>query len=91
MDERDLADDPLEQLRRWLDEPRAAVAQPDAMTLATATPDGRPSARVVLLREGRIAFDGPAEVALTAESLEPVYGAPVVVTRSAGYFHVRLA
>jgi iron complex transport system ATP-binding protein len=48
-------------------------------------------ARVVLLRAGRIAFDGPAAAALTPESLEAVYGAPVVVTRSAGYFHVRLA
>jgi iron complex transport system ATP-binding protein len=47
--------------------------------------------RVVLLRAGRIAFDGPAVSALTADSLEPVFGAPVVVTRSAGYFHVRLA
>lgn len=47
--------------------------------------------RVVLLRGGRLAFDGPVEAALTAESLEAVYGAPVVVTRSAGYFHVRLA
>ena len=50
MDERDLADEPLEQLQAWLDDARTAVAQPHAMTLATATPDGRPSARVVLLR-----------------------------------------
>jgi iron complex transport system ATP-binding protein len=47
--------------------------------------------RVVLLRAGRIAFDGPADEALTAESLESVYGAPVVVSRSGGYFHVRIA
>ena len=40
----------MEQLRTWLDDAREAVAQPDAMTLATAGPDGRPSARVVLLR-----------------------------------------
>jgi pyridoxamine 5'-phosphate oxidase len=50
VDERHLADDPLEQLRTWLDDAREAVSQPDAMTLATAGPDGRPSARVVLLR-----------------------------------------
>jgi pyridoxamine 5'-phosphate oxidase len=50
MDERDLANDPLEQLRAWLSDAREAVAQPDAMVLATATPEGRPSARVVLLR-----------------------------------------
>jgi iron complex transport system ATP-binding protein len=47
--------------------------------------------RVVLLRDGRIAFDGTADAALTAEQLESVFGAPVVVSRSAGYFHVRLA
>ena len=47
--------------------------------------------RVILLREGRIAFDGPPKVALSAEHLGPVFGAPVVVTFSAGYFHVRLA
>jgi iron complex transport system ATP-binding protein len=47
--------------------------------------------RVVLLRHGRIAFDGPPAAALSAERLEHVFGAPVVVTRSAGYFHVRLA
>jgi pyridoxamine 5'-phosphate oxidase len=42
--------DPLELVRAWLDEARTRVPEPDAMTLATATPDGRPSARVVLLR-----------------------------------------
>lgn len=43
-------DDPIGVLQAWLDEARAAVSAPDAMTLATATPDGKPSARVVLLR-----------------------------------------
>jgi iron complex transport system ATP-binding protein len=46
--------------------------------------------RVVLLHMGRIAFDGPPADALSAGRLEQVFGAPVVVTRSAGYFHVRL-
>jgi pyridoxamine 5'-phosphate oxidase len=42
---------PLQQLAAWLDEARAAgVAQPDAMTLATASANGSPSARIVLLR-----------------------------------------
>jgi pyridoxamine 5'-phosphate oxidase len=50
MDEHDLADDPFDQLSTWLDDAREAVRQPDAMTLATASPQGRPSARVVLLR-----------------------------------------
>jgi pyridoxamine 5'-phosphate oxidase len=43
-------DDPVQLLRTWLDEGRALVPHQDSMTLATATPDGRPSARVVLLR-----------------------------------------
>jgi pyridoxamine 5'-phosphate oxidase len=43
-------DDPVQLLATWLDEGRASVPHQDSMTLATATPDGRPSARVVLLR-----------------------------------------
>jgi pyridoxamine 5'-phosphate oxidase len=44
-------EDPIATLRAWLDEARAAgEPEPDAMTLATATADGRPSARMVLLR-----------------------------------------
>ena len=50
MDEQPLADDPLEQLRAWLDDAHEAVTRPDAMTLATADANGRPSARIVLLR-----------------------------------------
>jgi pyridoxamine 5'-phosphate oxidase len=45
-----VVDDPIALVRSWLDEARDVVAEPHAMTLATATPDGRPSARVVLLR-----------------------------------------
>ncbi len=45
-----LGDDPIEQLRAWLHEAWALTDEPQAMTLATATPDGKPSARVVLLR-----------------------------------------
>lgn len=47
--------------------------------------------RIVLLRAGRIAFDGAAAEALTPSRLEFVFGAPVEVTSNAGYFHVRLA
>ena len=50
MDEDGLAADPLTQLAAWLEDARAACPQPDAMTLATADADGRPSARQVLLR-----------------------------------------
>ena len=43
--------DPIEQFKQWLGEARTAeLIEPTAMTLATATPDGRPSARVVLLK-----------------------------------------
>jgi pyridoxamine 5'-phosphate oxidase len=51
VDERDLDDDPLRQLDAWYAEAESAgVPVPEAMTLATATPDGRPSARIVLLK-----------------------------------------
>jgi pyridoxamine 5'-phosphate oxidase len=47
----DLAADPVAQFRNWLDAARqAGLEEPDAMTLATATPAGRPSARVVMLK-----------------------------------------
>ncbi|HET6449196.1 MAG TPA: pyridoxamine 5'-phosphate oxidase [Conexibacter sp.] len=49
--EPDLPPDPIALVRRWYDEAQAfGVEQHDAMTLATATPDGRPSARAVLLK-----------------------------------------
>ena len=48
----DLDPDPVVQLRRWLDEARAAgIELPQAMTLATASRDGAPSARMVLLKD----------------------------------------
>ena len=49
--EDEVAADPLEQFARWYDEAVVAgVVLPEAMTLATATPDGAPSARMVLLK-----------------------------------------
>ena len=49
--EGELDPDPIRQLERWLQEAvRARVPEPNAMALATATPDGRPSARMVLLK-----------------------------------------
>jgi pyridoxamine 5'-phosphate oxidase len=51
VDEHDLDPDPLRQFERWFESARAAaVAVPEAMALATATADGRPSARMVLLK-----------------------------------------
>jgi pyridoxamine 5'-phosphate oxidase len=49
--EKDLARDPFRQFEKWFQEAEAAkLAEPNAMTLATASPDGRPSARTVLLK-----------------------------------------
>ena len=42
--------DPFHQFERWFDDARASESDPTAMTLATAAPDGRPSARIVLLK-----------------------------------------
>ncbi len=51
LDEQDVGPDPIAEVSRWLDQAIAAEAlEPTAMTLATATPDGKPSARVVLLK-----------------------------------------
>ena len=47
----DMADDPLAQFRAWYgDAVSAGVYEPNAMVLATVSPDGQPSARYVLLR-----------------------------------------
>lgn len=46
-----LAEDPLLQLQRWIDDATAAQQiEPTAMTLATCGDGGQPSARVVLMR-----------------------------------------
>ena len=42
--------EPLAPFRRWLDEAWQGEPNAHAMTLATTTPDGRPSARAVLLK-----------------------------------------
>ena len=42
---------PIKQFEQWLQEAiQAAVPEPNAMTLATVGPDGRPSSRVVLIK-----------------------------------------
>src|SRR5947209_4577540 len=52
LDERDVDRDPFAQFARWFDEAVAArVPEPNAMTLATIGKDGRPAARIVLLKE----------------------------------------
>lgn len=61
--EPDAGDDPLSLFSRWLDEAVAAeMHEPNAMALATATPDGSPSVRIVLLKgldaRGLVFFTG---------------------------------
>jgi pyridoxamine 5'-phosphate oxidase len=46
----DLASDPLEQFGDWFAQASAALETPEAMALATSTPDGAPSVRMVLLK-----------------------------------------
>src|SRR5207244_12659788 len=71
--------------RRWYREAAAAgVAQPDAMTLATATPNGAVSARTVLLR----GLDERGFVFFT--NLESAKGSQLVANpRAALVFHWR--
>lgn len=60
MDEHELDTDPVRQFAVWYAEAQAAgLPQPDATALATATADGRPSVRMVLLKghdEGGFVF-----------------------------------
>ena len=52
LDEATVDRDPLQLFQRWLDEAIAAgIRLAEAMTLATATPEGKPSARLVLLKQ----------------------------------------
>ena len=52
LDETDVSHDPIVEFARWFAEAQEAqVPEPTAMTLATATARGAPSARIVLLKE----------------------------------------
>ena len=51
LSERTFDPDPIQQFRRWFRAvKRAGLVEPNAMTLATATREGSPSARMVLLK-----------------------------------------
>ena len=51
LDLTDVSPDPFGQFKTWLDEAVAAgLPEPTAMNLATASPEGKPSARIVLLK-----------------------------------------
>ena len=51
LSERDVAADPIMQFEKWFAQAlTAGMIEPNAMTLATSTRDGHPSARIVLLK-----------------------------------------
>jgi pyridoxamine 5'-phosphate oxidase len=51
LSEADVDRDPIRQFAHWFDQARSAeLLEPNAMTLATSTPTGEPSARIVLLK-----------------------------------------
>jgi len=55
LDESEVADDPIAQFTRWFEEAlKAEVNEPNAMSVATVGADGRPSSRIVLVKQ----FDG---------------------------------
>ena len=52
LNETNMPHNPMEVFNVWLDFAiNSGLTEPNAMTVATATPDGKPSARVVLLKE----------------------------------------
>jgi pyridoxamine 5'-phosphate oxidase len=52
LDEGDVLDDPILQFTRWFEQALAAqVNEPNAMNVATVGPDGRPSSRIVLVKQ----------------------------------------
>jgi pyridoxamine 5'-phosphate oxidase len=51
LSEKEVSPNPFNQFEAWFEEAlKAEVLEPNAMTLATATKDGKPSARIVLLK-----------------------------------------
>ncbi|NDW08097.1 pyridoxamine 5'-phosphate oxidase [Dysgonomonas sp. 520] len=52
LDIKDVTSDPVSQFEVWINEAISAqVAEPNAMTLSTSTPEGKVSSRVVLLKQ----------------------------------------
>ena len=51
LDKTDVDTDPIKQFKLWFQQALDAdLIEPNAMTIATATPDGKPTARIVLLK-----------------------------------------
>ena len=52
LDEKEIDPDPIKQFQIWLNDAfDAKIPLAEAMTLATSTPDGKPAARMVLLKQ----------------------------------------
>jgi pyridoxamine 5'-phosphate oxidase len=52
LSEEDVDSDPIKQFSKWFDEAISAkIPEPNAMSVATATPNGRPSSRILLIKE----------------------------------------
>ncbi len=52
LSETEVNNNPFIQFKKWFEQALAAqLPEPNAMTIATATPDGKPSARMVLLKD----------------------------------------
>ncbi len=52
LDESDVADAPMDQFTRWFEEAlKAEVNEPNAMSVATVGEDGRPTSRIVLVKQ----------------------------------------
>ncbi|MES2536546.1 MAG: pyridoxamine 5'-phosphate oxidase [Pseudomonadota bacterium] len=52
LSEADVNADPIRQFEKWFDEAiMAKVPEPNAMSVATVGPDGRPSSRILLIKE----------------------------------------
>ena len=51
LSEADVNSDPIEQFKTWFQQAKNAdLIEPNAMTIASATPQGKPTARIVLLK-----------------------------------------
>lgn len=52
LNEEEMASDPIQEFGEWMNAAiNAGLSEPNAMTVASASSDGKPSARVVLLKE----------------------------------------
>jgi pyridoxamine 5'-phosphate oxidase len=81
LDRANVSPDPIKQFEEWLQEAiKAEVPEPNAMTLATSTFEGKPSARMVLLKavgEQGFSFFTSYESRKARQILQNPYGALV--------------